>query len=401
MHRRMRGLGAAVLIVAIALGVAGCGGGGTSAQSLLRDTFTGQHPVNSGVLQVVLTLTPTGSSTLKAPVSLSFGGPFQSRGTGKLPASDFSVALAANGGGARLGIVSTGTAGYVTLDGTSYRLPAANFDKLESSFSAFTSSSSRSAKGGTLSSLGIDPLRWLEHPRVVGTDEVGGASTTHIHATVEVEALLGDLGTLLRKASSSASQVPSSISPATRARIASAIHAPSFDLWTGTADRTLRRMQIAFVVPVTGSISTLLGGLTEAAVTITFGYSDLNRPQTISAPANLQPYSGLSAKLRALVTGLESSVATGAAPSGTSGTATGATTGAPTGAGATTTAAATTGAATTGAATTSATTTGAATTSPTTGTSGIAGASGRYSRCMAAAGNDIAKMQKCSGLVGH
>ncbi len=380
MHRWMRGLRAAALVNAIALCVAGCGGGGTSAQSLLRQTFTGHHPVDSGVLQVALTIVPTGSSTLKSPVSLSFGGPFQSRGTGKLPASDFSVALSANGGVARLGIVSTGTAGYVTLDGTSYQLPAANFEKLESSFASFTSTGSGGGQNGTLGRLGINPLRWLHDARIVATTRVGGASTTHIHAAVDVSALLAGLGTVLRKASSTASEVPSSLSPSTRKRIAAAIHTPSFDLWTGTGDRTMRKLQVAFAVPVTGSVSSLLGGLTQAGISLTLQYSDLNRPQTISAPGNLQPYSDFSAKLRALVAGLESTVASGgAAPSATSGSTTGTTP-------ATSTAA------------TGTTTTGTATT---TGTTGAAGATSRYSRCMAAAGSSIAKMQKCSGLVGH
>ena len=38
--------------------------------------------------------------------------------------------------------------------------------------------------------------------------------------------------------------------------------------------------------PVSGEISTLLGGMTSAGIGLTLQYADLNQPQTISAPAN-------------------------------------------------------------------------------------------------------------------
>ena len=51
-------------------------------------------------------------------------GPFESRGAGKLPKSNFNIGLSALGHHGQLGIVSTGATGYVTLDGNAYRLPA-------------------------------------------------------------------------------------------------------------------------------------------------------------------------------------------------------------------------------------------------------------------------------------
>ena len=70
-----------------ALALAGCGSSGSSGQAngLLKQTFSGKHTVKSGNLSVNLTLNPSGSSTLKGPITLSFGGPFASLGNGKLP----------------------------------------------------------------------------------------------------------------------------------------------------------------------------------------------------------------------------------------------------------------------------------------------------------------------------
>ena len=186
MHRRVRGLSVPLAAALVAIAVAACGSssGGSSgnAQSLLKATFSGSHTVNSGDLSFSLTINPSGSSKLTGPITLSFGGPFQSLGKGKLPKSNFNVSISALGHTGTLGILSTGTSGYVSLDGTSYQLPQATFQKLESSFSSVGSGSG----SGLLGKLGINPLDWLTHPAVAGGANIAGASTTHIHAGIDV-----------------------------------------------------------------------------------------------------------------------------------------------------------------------------------------------------------------------
>src|SRR6202012_3090988 len=188
-------------VVVAARGLAACGssssglGSSGDAQTLLKQTFTSGKPVKSGVLGVSLTLTPSGSSTLTTPISFSISGPFQSGGNGKLPQSNFTVAISELGRKGQLGIVSTGTAGYVTLDGAAYQLPAADFQRLESGFSSVGSS----GQGGGLSSLGVNPQHWLTNASVVGSDTIDGTDTTHIRSGVNVAALLQDVNTLLGK----------------------------------------------------------------------------------------------------------------------------------------------------------------------------------------------------------
>lgn len=299
----------AAAVAALALAACGSGGGSGQASSLLRQTFSGKHTVKSGNINVSLSLNPSGSSTLKGPLTLSFGGPFESLGTGKLPKSNFTVGFSALGRKGSLGILSTGSAGYVTVSGTSYQLPASTFQQLESSFSSLTSSSSSSAGSGALGKLGIDPLHWLVKPTVVGNESVAGASTTHIRAGIDVSKLLDDLGTFLAKAPSlgvsGLGKVPSSISPATRQRIASAVRQPRFDVWTGTGDKTLRKLTISLVLPVTGQLSSLLGGLSSAQISLSMQYADLNQPQTINAPSSVAPYSQFQAKLRSFLSALQ------------------------------------------------------------------------------------------------
>lgn len=359
-----RAVCSAPLIVAAVLALSACGSSSNNAASLLKQTFGGSHTVNSGSLAFNLTVNPSGSSTLTTPITLSFGGPFQSQGQGKLPKSNFSVSVSAAGKSGSLGILSTGNAGYVTLQGTSYQLPAATFQKLESSFAGLASSPGGSSGSGTLGRLGIHPLNWLTNPSVVGSETVGGAQTTHIRANVNVSALLNDVNTVLQKASSlgvaGTGKNLSSISQTTRAKIAGAVQNPTVDVWTGNSDKTVRRLTIQLTVPVSGQASTLLGGMRSAQIGLTMQYANLNQPQTISAPTNVRPFTEFTSKLQSFLSTVQGSLgagATGSAPS-----------------------------------------TGNA---PGTGSapSGSSSQVQSYGQCIVNARNDIAKMQACASLI--
>jgi len=365
MHHRQTAPIILVILVA-AFGVAACGsssGSSGNPNTLLKQTFSGSHKVSSGMLNVSLTIDPAGSSTLSGPITLSFGGPFQTRGAGKLPESNFTVSASALGHSVALGILSTGTSEYVTLQGTSYQMPRATFQRLESSFAQVASSGSSSSSSGTLSKLGIQPLRWLTDPTIVGTENVGGAQTTHIHAGVNVPALLSDLNTILERASSlgvsGASALKSGIPAADQQKIAAAIKSPSVDVWTGNSDHTIRRLTITLTLPVTGKASSELGGMTSADLNLTMQYADLNQPQTITAPTTVRPYTEFEAKVSAFIQELQGA-AGGLITGGSSG----------------------------GASSGGSSTTGSSTSVQ------------KYSQCIQQAGGDVSKMQKCAALLG-
>jgi hypothetical protein len=355
-----RGLLLSAVVAALALAACGSSSGGSgssgNAQTLLKQTFASGKPVKSGVLGISFTLNPSGSSTFTTPISFSINGPFQSRGAGHLPQSNFTIAISALGRKGQLGIVSTGTSGYVTLQGAAYQLPSADFQRLESGFSSVGGSSQ---SGGGLSALGINPQHWLANASVVGSDTIGGADTTHIRAGVNVSALLQDINTLLGKASSSTgTKLPSSIPQATQQKVAAAIKNATVDVWTGKSDKVLRKLSLNLNVPVTGRLSTVAGGMTSAGIGFTLQYSDVNQPQTIAAPSNVQPYSEFTTKLRSVLTGIEGSVGAGALGS--------------------------------------------------TGSTGSTGSSGstattdkikKYSQCIQSAGQDVVKMQKCASVL--
>lgn len=330
-----------------------------AAQALLRQTFSGAHAVRSGVLGFSLALSPSGSSTITSPVTLALAGPFQSRGAGRLPASNLQFSVDLLGHHGRLGMISTGSGGYVTLGGAAYRLPAGVFQKLASSFS------SAAAGGGAdgLAKLGINPLHWLTRPTVLGNDSVGGAPTTHIRAHVDVAALLSDLNTFLRRAAATGATgggpLSGSIPAATRRKVAAAVRHARVDVWTGSSDKALRRLSVNLEIPITGRLSTLLGGLSAAAVNLTLQYAELNQPQTITAPAHTRPFRDFANRIKSIVGALQGTFGSGALGAGPGATSPG---------------------------------------SSSTGAGGALPARG-YARCLERSAGDVARMQRCASLL--
>jgi hypothetical protein len=335
------------------------GGPGGAAEEDVSNSQT----VSSGTMSFNFTLNPTGSSTLTSPVTLNYGGPFQSRGPGKPPATNFTISLGSSSASASLGILSTGTAGYFTLQGTSYQMPAATYRQYASGIAQFGAGGG----AGSLSKLGIDPSHWVTNPKVIGTENVGGTDTTHVRSGINVAAFLSDLNTLLGKASSlgisAATKLSSTrISDAARTRIAATVRNPTFDVWTANADKTIRKLAIALTVPVTGKTSQTLGGLSSAGLSLTIQYGNVNQPQTISAPTKVAPYNQFTSKVTTFFRSLSSGV--GSVAQGASGSSSGSGSATP----------------------------------PATGTTPGSGTS--YAQCIAAAGSDVSKMQRCASLIG-
>lgn len=283
-----------------------------------------------------LSLIPLAGAGRRAPLTVTINGPF-ARGTGgHPPTSDFTLAVSAQDRTGSLAIVSTGTAGYLTIGGVSYELPAASLSKLASGLSPVDSS-------GRISSLGIDPLSWLVDPVDLGRASVGGTATTHIRAGVDPRALARGLGSVLAATGSltgaAGTALTAGLSQTAQERIAAGLRSGSVDIFTGTSDRTLRKLILALTLPVSGQLSSLLQDARSARLVISLQYTQLNRPQTIAAPASALPYNRLSAAL------------------GSPATATGQT---------------------------------------------QLQANAAWARCIEAAGQDVAKMQKCAPLInGH
>jgi hypothetical protein len=301
-------------------GGSGGGGGAGDAQTLLTQTFTGSHKIDSGKANLQVTVDAQGDPTLHGPIKLAVSGPFQTVGKGQLPKFDLALDVNAQGQGIKAGLTSTSDQLFVNFGGSSYVAPASLVARLKQSYQQ---SQQKSSSTQTLSGLGIHPLDWLKDPTVAGTETVGGVTTEHITAHVDVAKLLDDLDTLLGKvkgqipSAAAGSQVPSHLSASTRTQIEQAVKQADVDVWTGKDDHTVRKVSLALSVQPKSSGS----GPKSATVSLSFEIDDLNQPQTIAAPTATKPLSDLLGQVQGLLGGalgggaLGGSLGSGAAPS--------------------------------------------------------------------------------------
>jgi hypothetical protein len=311
-QHRARAIVALLALAATALVLAACGGSGggdssgssADAETLLRQTFTGSHAIRSGKADVQLRLLIGGDPSIRGPIQVSITGPFQSAGTDRLPKFDLALDAGAQGQSLKAGLTSTSDRLFVKFGGTAYEAPAQLVQQLEQSYRRAQGQGS-SQQRMSLKSLGIDPLSWLQDPSVVGSDTIGGAATDHISAKVDTNALLDDVDKLLARLHAQGlpgapgAQIPSRIPADTRAQIVQAVKRATVDVWSGKDDHTLRRLTLALgVVPPKGS-----GGPRSLDITLSIELTDLNQPQTITAPATTRPLSELLGQFQGLLGG--------------------------------------------------------------------------------------------------
>jgi hypothetical protein len=301
----LHGLVAIALAFAVAVLLAACGGGGrdkataakTTPATLLAETAGSADTINSGRVDVAATLALDGVKQLHGePIALDVSGPF-TRQSGRL-AADLAVNLAAaqtNAGGA-LDVV--GGAVYVGLGGRFYRLrgPSVPSERGTTGARGATGASGATGIAGILRRLGLDPSDWLSSPQIAGTADVGGVATEHLHSQIDVANVLDDLAALSARAGASgASGATGASSPlsADLRLIESAITSATLDVYTGVADHIVRRVALAIDFTVPAIAAGILDGLTGGSLDVVATLTDVNQPQSITAPAHAQPASKL------------------------------------------------------------------------------------------------------------
>ena len=358
------------------MGVAACGddnsaSGGSDAQAVLKQTFGPDHPIRSGRLDLSLDLRLQGLPKLNGPVVLRLSGPFQSNGSGTLP--NFQLTLDADAGGRTFtaGAVSTGKAGYLTFEGTSFDIGPQLYDAFKQGYEKAAKQSKDKSGTPSLGALGIKPLEWLKDAETKGTEDVGGTQTDHVTAQVDVPRFLDDLSRLLEKAQGlsiqGAGAVPKALTPEQRRDIARSVKSAKVDIWSGQDDHTLRKLALDVQLDVPQDVRSKVAGLQSGKIAFQFTIADLNKPQKIAAPANPRPLSQLTQVLQQLGIGA-GAAGSGSGSAGSAGSGSGS--GSRSGSGS--------------------------------GSAGSAAPNSRqqkYLDCLQTAGTDVAQIQKCAALL--
>jgi hypothetical protein len=287
-------------VIALALAasalIAACGGSGRhraaalrmTPATLLAQTARAAGAVDSGQLDLTLALTLDGVEQLGGqPVRLEVSGPFAREGRHGL-STDLTLALSVAQSNVGAGLDVVGGVAYLGLGGQFYRLGTPHERLPEPG---------ASGASGPARSLGLDPSGWLSSPRIVGTADVGGVTTEHLHALIDVSKVLDEVSKLIAPAlgASGASGVsgPASTARSALQALDSSITSATADLYTGVADHIVRRVHVAIAFTVPAAAAGADGGLTGGSLDIVATLTDVNRPQSITAPANPQPESKL------------------------------------------------------------------------------------------------------------
>jgi hypothetical protein len=286
-----------ILALVTALAVAGCGSAatetsapassGSDVNALLKDTFQNAKDIKSADVEMKLSANGQGQT-----VSATLGGPYESLGTGKLPKFQWNASLNSGGKSFTGGVTWTGDKGYVTVQGTSYELSGLIADQFKAGYEqALKENQGKSSSGSSAALLGIDFSKWLTNAKNAGDAQAGGVDAIEITGDADVAQVIDDLQKVSEKASSlklpGTQQVPSQLTAQERQQILGAVKKLSVQVYTGKADKLLRRIVVSadIVDPSTKS---------DATATFDFTLNKVNQAQSIQAPANPKPFSDLS-----------------------------------------------------------------------------------------------------------
>jgi hypothetical protein len=279
------------------LALASCGGGDDkeNVQDLLDKAFSSS--IQSANLKLDASIQLKGSPGLDKPVRITATGPFKTN-DGKLPSADIELKIGTDGGGQTVttGFLSTGDRAFVKFQDIYYEQPAAQVAKANRAIAQ------NKDKRGSLRALGLDPRSWLSDAKDEGDEEIAGVQTHHVSGTLDVETVMRNLNTFVRKSGptlggATGQTPPKPLSEADIRKVGEVVHDPTFHVYVGKDDDIIRRVagKIEFDVPEESRQS--LGGIQSGSIEFEVEFSKVNGDQQIDAPANARPLSDLTTSL--------------------------------------------------------------------------------------------------------
>jgi hypothetical protein len=295
---RIRLLSLAACALLGAAVVAGCGGGGgdEDPQQVLDETFSNDETVSSGVLDLSLSASAEGDEG--GSIDASIGGPFQGdeQQEGEFPQFDLAVSASGEGQGLGFdfegGLIATSDQAFVGYQDNTYEVPAAFFDQIKKASEQAQSQAQQQGDsedaGAVFEQLGLDPSGWLTNLENEGDEDVEGTETIHIHGDADVPAILEDVQNLSEQAGEG------ELDRDEVAMVADAVDDAGIDVYSGKDDRILRKLDLNLALSPPEDDDS---GVDSVDVEFSITLSDVNQEQTIEAPSDVQPFSGLERAL--------------------------------------------------------------------------------------------------------
>lgn len=312
MSIRLRSLLYLLLAVLAAGALSACGGGeaggekasaSTDVDQLLKETFSGEKKVDSGTIGLKLVVDAKGAEAqgVSGPITFTLGGPIQGLEAKTLPRFKLDAAFSGAGQNIKAGATSTGKKAFVNFSNEDYAVSDQVFKQLKAGYEEAQKSAGKQQNGTSLATLGIDARKWLTNPSNEGDAKVGGDDAIKITGGVDVPKLLDDVNVALSKASSlglqNTGQLPQKLTDAQRTRVVDAVKDLKVEIYTGKADKILRRMVVDADLAVAKSGSQ---AAQSAVIKLDFSLTGVNQDVKIDAPDKTKPFDELLGQLGAL-----------------------------------------------------------------------------------------------------
>ena len=235
---------------------AGCGaeyeraGAQSDARALLAETADATRQIRSAALDL----------KVEGREDAHVTGAFEIEEEGRLP----KFTVTATHRSETASAVWTGEQGYVTLDGTPYKVSGLLTGQIEAGYE----------EANRRQALAPDVSRWLSDPRNEGVADIGGEETVKITGTADDKQVLADIERLMTQVQ--AFNLADKLSPDEREQASKAIGSLTVSVFTSTTDRVLRRLVVSGP---------------DLRVDLTL--SRVDEDQDIDAPKDARPFSEL------------------------------------------------------------------------------------------------------------
>lgn len=268
----------AALLLAIAIGLSGCGLLGPKGP--LEETTDRLGDIRSGNLSFKLSAATRGG----AETGFELKGPFSIPSGAALPTARLDYRRLGVPGSRPSTFISTDKTAYIEVGGRAYQLPPDQVSGLRGS---------RDAQGGPFETLDISG--WVDKPRVTRGPKIDGAQTNVIRGDLEVVAALNDLFGLAREFGSS--NLPQ-LGQKDQKHLEEAVKSARIEVITGRSDSLLRRLSMVVDLGAEGPkrLSPKLRNLLGVNFRLEMAISDPNRPINVATPKNALPFSRLESR---------------------------------------------------------------------------------------------------------
>jgi hypothetical protein len=277
------------LAVATLLLIGGCGGeegGNENPQQLLGAAAENLGMIDSGLSDLDLKLDVSGGSQ-PGEFEMKVGGAFQG-GDGGFPKFDLDADLRGESGSQDIsgtgGLTATGEGAFVSFQGTDYQVPQELYDRFVTTFNGLQGR--YSGRSQSLLKPLVDPANFTDLSNE-GSEEISGVDTFHVSGSLDVDKLVAYLKEIGQRRGASQQQI------AAVQGLTGIIETADFDFFTGKDDNLLRKVEADIEL----NPPDLPDSPDSVQVDFSLTLSNVNQPQTISAPANPQPFSELLKRL--------------------------------------------------------------------------------------------------------